>query len=551
LWVFSYTETGVSNEIFRTIGIKERLNVKPLLTRFGPFDKPSRLSEQELPLTGGVDGGSARGHTYHLALDSWAEPTTIWALGRKRQFSGNLDVWLDGWRGSADWSSDGFQLLVEKEGRWVSRRNFAQEATASIKRVEPVQVAQRLYVNPRNARLYVLEQDWLKSKPFLVEINPETGKVILLNLPFDPEDLCFDMDGRIYLRTDVNIVRYDPDTWHEIPWDYGEEREQVSFNGKPTAKNLVSVLPLPGGRPVCFHQGGLWISPRGHLAVSCFNSNDPELAPSSESWRGVAPKRKLYTPTLFPGRACWQEVHVWDKHGKAIRTDMVPGLFMLNGLAIDAADNIYAMAVGNRMIGGKPYPGLFANTLMKFKPGKGRVLCAGGTKIAISDELKPQRPPDLRRGWYGGSPAWVEGADWLFGGVGYDGFNGGQFTGRLCGCMNSRFTLDNYSRSFAPDIYRSDVAVLDSNGNLIMRIGRYGNVEDGVPLQAQGGPPGTRSLGGDEVGLFQPLFLATHSDRRLFIADYGNFRILSVKLGYHAEEKVTLKNVPDRAQKQE
>ena len=33
---------------------------------------------------------------------------------------------------------------------------------------------------------------------------------------------------------------------------------------------------------------------------------------------------------------------------------------------------------------------------------------------------------------------------------------------------------------------------------------------------------------------------AAYSDRRLFIADAGNGRILSVKLGYHAEERVTV-----------
>ena len=47
----------------------------------------------------------------------------------------------------------------------------------------------------------------------------------------------------------------------------------------------------------------------------------------------------------------------------------------------------------------------------------------------------------------------------------------------------------------------------------------------------------------DEVGLFHPRFVASHTDRRLFIADAGNARIVSVKLGYHAEEKALLKDV--------
>jgi len=107
--------------------------------------------------------------------------------------------------------------------------------------------------------------------------------------------------------------------------------------------------------------------------------------------------------------------------------------------------------------------------------------------------------------------------------------------------------------------------VLDTNGNLIMHIGQYGNVDDGKPLvpkgpstgsvgspqagSGQGGPPSPRSIGGDEVGLFCAKFVATQTDKRLFIADAGNHRLLSVKLGYHAEEKTALKDVADRNKK--
>ncbi len=59
-------------------------------------------------------------------------------------------------------------------------------------------------------------------------------------------------------------------------------------------------------------------------------------------------------------------------------------------------------------------------------------------------------------------------------------------------------------------------------------------------LVADGGPAKTRAIGGDEVALFTPRFLATHTDRRLFISDMGNARILSVKLDYHATQRVPL-----------
>ena len=50
-----------------------------------------------------------------------------------------------------------------------------------------------------------------------------------------------------------------------------------------------------------------------------------------------------------------------------------------------------------------------------------------------------------------------------------------------------------------------------------------------------------RSVGGNEVALFHAAYVGTHTDRRLFIADAGNARIVSVKLDYHATETVGLK----------
>ena len=115
----------------------------------------------------------------------------------------------------------------------------------------------------------------------------------------------------------------------------------------------------------------------------------------------------------------------------------------------------------------------------------------------------------------------------------------------LCHCTSTRFDLDLFGRSFAPEWMRGQVAVLDSNGNLILRVGRIGNVDEGKPLVTVGGPPNPRSIGGDETALFFPTDAATHSDRRLFVHDWGNARIVSVKLGYYAEEKIALKDVKD------
>ena len=130
-----------------------------------------------------------------------------------------------------------------------------------------------------------------------------------------------------------------------------------------------------------------------------------------------------------------------------------------------------------------------------------------------------------------------------YGGVGWHGKNNGLG----CGCPNTRCALDSFARVFAPEIERYSVAVLDTNGNLILRLGTYGNVDDGLPLVKSGGPATPRSIGGDEVALMNAAYLATQSDHHLFIADIGNYRLLSVKIDYHATERVALKAIPDRA----
>ena len=133
--------------------------------------------------------------------------------------------------------------------------------------------------------------------------------------------------------------------------------------------------------------------------------------------------------------------------------------------------------------------------------------------------------------------------DWFYGGIGWHGKNHGLG----CGCRNTRFALDYFGRCFAPEMDHYSVAVLDTNGNVILRVGQYGNVDDGKPLIAAGGPPSPRSIGGDETALMHGAYVATQTDRRLFVADIGNYRVVSVKLGYHAEERIPLKDAPDAA----
>jgi hypothetical protein len=235
---------------------------------------------------------------------------------------------------------------------------------------------------------------------------------------------------------------------------------------------------------------------------------------------------KPYVPNMFPGRAVSSLtpcIHVWDKFGKRVYEDAVPGIDQVDGIAMDRNDALYFMHKPSRVLDGKPYINSMSETMTKVLPKKSKVISTSNAAIPLDAASTPTRKQD-------GAGVWVENAEWFYGGVGFAGFNAGQ-AGGGCACWFSRFSLDLFARSFVPEPQQFGVAVLDSSGNLILRIGRYSNVDSAGPKSAQ-------PLGGDEVGLFHPLYVGTHSDHRLFIADYGNGRLLSVKLNYNVDEKV-------------
>ena len=74
---------------------------------------------------------------------------------------------------------------------------------------------------------------------------------------------------------------------------------------------------------------------------------------------------------------------------------------------------------------------------------------------------------------------------------------------------------------------------MDANGNLILRIGKYGNIDSQ-------GANSKEPLGGDEVGFIHPCFVGVHTDKRLFVSDLGNDRIVSVKLDYYVNKIVPI-----------
>jgi hypothetical protein len=461
-----------------------------------------------------------------MVTDADEKINGAWATDRSRE-----ELW-----------KNNIELQQRKDGKWQTVFSFAD---ATLKEAKKLSANKHkiayLWFNPKNERLYIGEPDsgpTVKACTEVLKVNPESGSIDRVKLPFNALDMTFDLDGFAYLRTTDLVLRYDPEAWREIPWDYGSEFKLIGDEGGAGGHttSALSALVMPAGSPVCYHQGGMDVSVKGDLAVACHNRISMPETDRQNKFVSIVTSPKYELP-MYPGRnisSISTSVHVWDKHGKVLHADAVAGLPQLDGVSVDEHGDVFVLAGPSRIFDGKRYFNDMSETLMKFKPGKGKIVSTSAPIPPSKDSL-PNRSADIYGG--GTGQAWVEGADWFFGGGGFAGFNSSRGGGG-CACWHGRFKLDYLGRSFVPAPFQYNVAVLDRSGNLILRVGQYGNVDSS-------GPNSLVPVGGDGVGLMNACYVATHTDHRLFIADSGNARVLSVKLDYHANEKVALKDVAE------
>ena len=496
--------------------------VTPRLCHFGPLKKPDLRREYAItgvrakPAWGGWYSGC--GILARAEIDCHVDPPVVWIS--TELIKGNF-----GAAAISEWKR-GIRLLRVDKDRLTLIRDFGADAARTLPSLTPaIKSSRYLLVNLKTGRLLVGDARAAdpRSMPDLIEVDPESGASRLVKVPLKGvQDLAFGYDGLAYGRVGRFVVRFDFATGREVPWDYGQERR---------TRGLSIVSGLPMGRDDYWTlQNGIGVAPDGSIAALSLRKAPLPKSRLKKAFRFST----AWHPRIYPGRPDGHVLTVWDRYGKVVFRDAMPGTPMTSGIGLDARRDLVVMANVARSIPGKP-PGIHTTcTLMKVTPGECRFLTdSKKAAVPLPAESRPSRPKDVASGW-------VEGAHWLYGGVGY------TVSGVIhCMCWHSRFAMDGFGRSFAPepDIYR--VAVLDTNGNLILGVGQYGNVEDGVPLIQDGGPANPRPVGEDEVALFQPNYVGVHTDRRLFIADAGNARILSVRLEYIATERVALKDVKD------
>jgi NHL repeat len=115
----------------------------------------------------------------------------------------------------------------------------------------------------------------------------------------------------------------------------------------------------------------------------------------------------------------------------------------------------------------------------------------------------------------------VVGAKWRYPGVGIIPASERLWGDPSCVCITSRFSVDLFGRVYAPNCFGSCVEMIDSNGNLITRIGKYGNADD------------------NGLQFAWPAFMDKQRDH-LFVTDSVNRRVTVVKFEYAAEQTLSL-----------
>jgi hypothetical protein len=481
-----------------------------------PFDAGAGIVYEENILCDGkpMEKYNSSAPLSRVEVDGWAPQTTIWWVRPGLYQQGPSRIWMLKEENNKLTLSCDFEKECEKAGLQSYRYNG---------NAYPLQ-RQFLYFDPKHQVLYMAEDSEAEMKYFskIVAIDVVSGHEKLVTLPFSAADAAIDAKGRIYLLNDDIVGRFDLETWNEMPFDYGKE---FGRSGK-----IVSVVQTIGGHYSSYKHQSLGVSPQGDVIVAGMkNLQAADRRKEASVGYGFIPWR----PVVFPGRpnsgAC---INVFNIYGEMVHEDVLAGIgAVTGGLDMDWQNNIYAAVPAARSLD-KRLMKYCTGTLAKFKPEGGRFLVDKGGLAPLDKTPETPFPVVGNEGEH----LWIEGSQWLFGGTA----NGLLWLN--CACREARFKTDYFGRSFVPEAWRYSVAVVDNAGNAILRIGQYGNVDSA-------GPKSLVPLGGDEIGLFDAQFVTMDTDKRVFIGDAANGRIVSGLLGYHTEQRLALKDVRDEAKK--
>jgi hypothetical protein len=263
-------------------------------------------------------------------------------------------------------------------------------------------------------------------------------------------------------------------------------------------------------------------------------------------------------------------VEKFDRDGKPLGTVLWVVSDGAQGPRLDAAGNLYVAESVHPI--GQPYPDFFKGRLppvkvdlktdvegqyrwmygsiLKFTPAGGAIwfpivnpridlypfdgeakLPAGQSKFKV-DTTSGDRVVV--------APGEVQGAEWMHFGASYilDMHPGAN---RRCHCTGTDFDVDDYGRVYYTDQGRFRVVVLDSAGNELLSVGRYGNQDDAAnshqPDVSRPTPDAQRP-----TPIFFNFFTGLGaSDRAIYVGDGGNRRAVKLAIQFAAEAMCPVK----------
>jgi sugar lactone lactonase YvrE len=461
------------------------------------------------------------------------------------------------------------QVWLKGHGNGVSRlrdagASFEKLSAGDINRVEkgwerwdPCAHQCQIAADPVREELYIREEGMCFAGS-MIRVDGRTGRVLDRfgqaavggSTPFGVEQARVSADGRVYFRAGhagTMLIEYDPatkmlkDLLGAKPAD-----KRWMWKGKP-----FNAIHIPADGRCRTFQDVMGIAPNGDLYIPC-GIRDDDVHLLKEAGLEPLPRKEIFGP--FNGSL----LKVYSADGKLKCLSVLPGLGPSQGVSVGRNGEVY-VALECQPIGAKQPDGLAPGasfsgnlwgTVVKFdsrfdKYPIGRIngrwtadLGGAPTHRWLSGGFKNEKR--------GAGPVRIENVMWE-----YPGF--GLFKGSSCNCPKSNISMDGFERLFVPALHTSTVNVLDANGNIVVRIGGYGNADSRgadspVPDPKTGelrprrrdDPAGLKSpLAEPDIGLSHPNFTAV-TDEALYVNDKGNYRIVRAKLGYVAEEVVAL-----------
>jgi hypothetical protein len=442
---------------------------------------------------------------------------------------------------------------------------------------------ERVVCDPTREQAYFLKGSRLKRLVFDLKTGDLLREVTFPNMV---DDIAFDSRGYMhchFVGTVGAVMRVDParatrvevpsyDTEYcprfalgEVPYDYGVEKDINKYRA-------LGVLPVKDQRGPKHFQDGLGCNMRGDVAVEsqiyyvpkmeeqmAKMLNEARINPHGDgpsghaytyesSMRDFAERQKrgekVYSIARRPGVPLHgATIWTYDSTGEVRAGSPAVIGRLVAGCAVDEDGALYFICNYPRAVGDKPFlrgrGGTFGitddrknrhphtGTLVKARGKNVKILRA---KAEVPLDPRPERAPDMfflsSRMVGEENRVWMEGAEWFYGGA-------SPIIDWGCSCPTSRFHLDWYKRTYVPEAYRHSFGVVDTNGNLIMHLGKYGNLDSG------NGDKSKVPVSGDNIAVFIPRFIGG-TDNYLCFSDWGE-RLAVLKIAYHAEETAPVK----------